>query len=287
MAKKTWILTDVDQDLYVERLTLTPSDVGGPAAGYTVTKRRLRGGLREGVNVIEVDNGRFRFVVVPTRGMGIWRAEQDDVLLGWKSPVKGPVHPAFVRLQEASGIGWLDGFDELLVRCGLESNGAPEKNADGTLRYGLHGKIANLPAHQVQISIDGDAGEIAVTGTVDEARMFGNKLRLTSTVTTQVGQSGLTITDRVTNLSAEPARVGTSVPHQFRRTVGGPWGEGRAAGEPDGPARPRGRREPGRVGHLRAVHSPARRKWSSSSSWRPLRTARPGPSCTTPPPTGA
>jgi galactose mutarotase-like enzyme len=207
MAKKTWILTDIDQDIYVERLTLSPSDVGGPAAGYAVAKRTLRGGLREGVDVIEVDNGRFRFVVVPTRGMNIWRASQDDVSLGWTSPVKGPVHPAFVRLQEASGIGWLDGFDELLVRCGLESNGAPEKNADGTLRYGLHGKIANLPAHQVQVSVDGDAGEIAVTGTVDEARLFGNKLRLTSTVTTQVGQSGMTVTDRVTSLSAEPAEL--------------------------------------------------------------------------------
>ena len=205
MAKKTWMLTDVDQDLYVPRLTLTPSDVGGPAVGYAVTKRTLRGGLREGVDVIEVDNGRFRFVLVPTRGMGIWRAAQDDVLLGWRSPVKGPVHPAFVRLEEASGIGWLGGFDELLVRCGLESNGAPEKNADGTLRYGLHGKIANTPAHQVQVSIDGEGGEIAVTGTVDETRMFGSKLRLTSTVTTRAGQLGMTITDRVTNLSAEPA----------------------------------------------------------------------------------
>ncbi len=207
MAKKTWMLTDVDQDLYVPRLTVSPADVGGPAAGYAVTKRTLRGGLREGVDVIEVDNGRFRFVVVPTRGMGIWRAAQDDLVLGWKSPVKGPVHPAFVRLEEASGIGWLDGFDEFLVRCGLESNGAPEKNADGTLHYGLHGKIANLPAHQVYLNIDGDAGEIAVTGTVDEARLFGNKLRLTSTITTRVGQSGMTITDRVTSLSAEPAEL--------------------------------------------------------------------------------
>ncbi len=207
MAKKTWTLTDVDQDLYVERLKLSPNDVGGPAAGYAVAKRTLRGGLREGVDVIEVDNGRFRFVVVPTRGMGIWRAAQDDLVLGWKSPVKGPVHPAFVRLEEASGIGWLDGLDEFLVRCGLESNGAPEKNADGTLHYGLHGKIANLPAHQVYLNIDGDAGEIAVTGTVDEARLFGNKLRLTSTITTRVGQSGMTITDRVTSLSAEPAEL--------------------------------------------------------------------------------
>jgi galactose mutarotase-like enzyme len=159
------------------------------------------------VDVIEVDNGTIRFVVIPTRGMGIWHARQGNVQLGWKSPVRGPVHPAFVHLNEGSGIGWLDGFDELLVRCGLESNGAPEFNEDGSVRHGLHGKIANIPAHQVEVAIDGDAGEICVSGVVDEARLFGNKLRLTSTVTTKVGQSGMTVRDVVENISAEPSEL--------------------------------------------------------------------------------
>ena len=43
-----------------------------------------------------------------------------------KSPVRGPVHPSFVPLFDPSGLGWLEGFDELLCRCGLESNGAPD-----------------------------------------------------------------------------------------------------------------------------------------------------------------
>jgi galactose mutarotase-like enzyme len=200
-------LTDVEQDQYVDSLHLGRNNVGGSAAGYSVTKRTLRGGLREGVDVIEVDNGKFRFVVVPTRGMGIWRAMLDDLVLGWKSPVRGPVHPGFVHLDEAGGIGWLDGFDELWVRCGLESNGAPERNPDGTLRYPLHGKIANIPAHKVEMAIDGDSGEISVTGVVDEARLFGNKLRLTSTITTRVGRPGMTVRDEVTNLSAQPGEL--------------------------------------------------------------------------------
>jgi galactose mutarotase-like enzyme len=159
------------------------------------------------VDVIEVDNGTIRFVVIPTRGMGIWNARQGNVQLGWRSPVRGPVHPAFVHLGEGSGIGWLDGFDEFLVRCGLESNGAPQFNEDGSVRYGLHGKIANLPAHQVEVAIDGDAGEIRVTGVVDEARLFGNKLRMTSNITTKVGQPGMTVTDVVENISAEPSEL--------------------------------------------------------------------------------
>ncbi len=207
MPPKTWILTDVDADIYQEHLTLGPQEVGGPARGYCVTKRTLRGGLRDGVDVVEVHNGRLRFVVVPTRGMGIWRASCGDVQLGWQSPVKGPVHPAFVPTWEPSGIGFLSGMDELLVRCGLESNGAPEFLPNGALRWPLHGRIASIPAHKVEVTIDGDLGQIAVRGIVDEARLFGNKLRLSTTIRTQVGSPEMTVTDEIANLSAEPGEL--------------------------------------------------------------------------------
>ena len=146
MSQKTWILTDVDSDTYVEQISLGPEQVGGSARNYSVTKRTLRGGQREGVDVVEVDNGRLRFVVVPSRGMGIWRARCGDVQLGWKSPVKGPVHPA-LRSHVGTGRLWVArfGFDELLVRCGLESNGAPEFLPNGTLRYPLHGQWPTSP----------------------------------------------------------------------------------------------------------------------------------------------
>jgi galactose mutarotase-like enzyme len=207
MSKKSWILTDVDADVFVDQITLGPEQAGGPARGYSVTKRTLHGGRREGVDVIEVDNGRLRFVVIPTRGMGLWRAECGDVRLGWKSPVKGPVHPSFVPTWEPSGLGWLSGFDELLVRCGLESNGAPEFSPAGALRWPLHGRVANIPAHRVEVSIDGESGEIAVVGAVDETRLFGNKARLTATIRTRVGSRELTVSDEIENLSAGPCEL--------------------------------------------------------------------------------
>lgn len=207
MPKRTWTLEDHQEDLYVEQTSLGPDDVGGPASGYCVAKRTLQAGLSRGVDVIEVDNGTFRFVVLPTRGMGVWRAGLGDVQLGWKSPVKGPVHPSLVRLWEPSGIGWLDGFDELLVRCGLESNGAPQFDEKGEVVYPLHGRIANIPAHKVEVTIDGETGEIALSGTVDEARLFGNKLRMVSTITTGVGRPGMTVTDVITNVSAEQSEL--------------------------------------------------------------------------------
>ena len=123
MAKRTWTLTDVENDVYVEGLAIFPPDVGGSATDYSVRKRTLRGGLRDGVDVVEVAAGACRLTLIPTRGMGIWRAWIGDVPIGWQSPIHGPVHPRCVPLSDPGGLGWLDGFDELLVRCGLESNG--------------------------------------------------------------------------------------------------------------------------------------------------------------------
>src|SRR5271157_6466994 len=113
MPTQTWTLVDHDQDIYIDQIALGPDQVGGAADGYIVIKRTLQAGLSQGVDVIEVRHGNFRFVVVPTRGMGIWRACLGDLRLGWKSPVRGPVHPVYVRQQHPDGIGWLDGFDEL------------------------------------------------------------------------------------------------------------------------------------------------------------------------------
>ncbi len=207
MTKHTWTIEDRGEDLYLDQLDLRPGHVGGPATGYHVVKRTLQTGMSKGVDVVEVDNGAFRFVVIPTRGMGLWKAGLGEMQLAWRSPVRGPVHPALVNLADEGGLGWLRGFDELLCRCGLESNGAAEYNANGTLRHGIHGRIANTPAHNVQVTIDGDTGEIAVVGIVDETRLFGNKLRLATTITTRVGQPGLAITDTITNLSAEPGEL--------------------------------------------------------------------------------
>src|SRR4029078_9324331 len=139
------------------------------------------GGLRQGVTSLRIDNGVFSFEVIPTRGMGIRKAWLGTEEIGCQSPVRGRVHPAFVPAGEPSGLGWLDGFDEMLVRCGLESNGAPEfDEKSGALKYPLHGRIANRPAHEVHIGIDGQTGDIIVRGVVEETRFHFLKLRLIS-----------------------------------------------------------------------------------------------------------
>lgn len=207
MARREWILTDTAAGAYAQDFAIGPSDVPGAPADFSVARRTLAGGLGSGVELLEVDTGSNQLSILPTRGMGIWKASIGGVPLQWKSPIEGPVHPAFVPLSDPSGLGWLDGFDELLVRCGLRSNGAPEFDSRGQLVYPLHGTIANRPAHMLRVSVDGETGEVQVTGVVDDTRLLFQKLRLTSAVTTRPDEHGFRVQDVVTNLSGEPTEI--------------------------------------------------------------------------------
>ena len=200
---RSWLLTDWESGLYVESLSLAAGELGIPAA--RVDKRRLRGGLSDGVDLIEVSTGDLTCTVLATRGMGLWRASCGDVPLGWQSPVRGPVHPALVNQASRGGMGWLRGFDEWMVRCGLESHGAPED--DGGTPLSLHGHIANLPAQRVAVAVDPSAGTVTVTGTVDETALYHPELRLETAITLGIDSSRITIRDTVTNLGDVPTEM--------------------------------------------------------------------------------
>ena len=64
------------------------------------------------------------------------------------------------------GSSWSAAPGFLLCRCGLFSNGAPEFDARGQLKYSLHGMIANRPAHRLDVSVNPADREIVVTGVV-------------------------------------------------------------------------------------------------------------------------
>src|SRR5262245_41153361 len=108
MPDKSWVLTDAANRIWRETLALGSGDLKlAGSDGWSVEKYTLRGGVSEGVDIVELNNGRLSVSILPTRGMGLWRGTCDGLALGWKSPVALPVNPAFVNLIENGGAGWL------------------------------------------------------------------------------------------------------------------------------------------------------------------------------------
>lgn len=193
-----------DADL---RLPHSAARAACAAGEFRYARLQLSEGASAGVELILVDAGQVRAAICPTRGMSLWKAHMADIPCGWKSPVQGPVHPSFVPLDEPSGLGWLDGFDELLVRCGLRNFGAPDFAANGQLRYPLHGRIGNLPGRNVALELDESHSLLHITGEVHETRFLQHNLRLQVKYTFALGENQIAIHDVVTNAGATPTTM--------------------------------------------------------------------------------
>jgi hypothetical protein len=134
----------------------------------------------------------------------------DDLRLGWDSPIKEVVHPHFVNLESRGGLGWLEGFNEWVVRCGLEFAGAPGKDKfitntgdEAEMDLTLHGKIANIPASEVKIFVEKSYPHlIRIVGRVDERVFFGPQLELETEISTVPGSNRINLKDSVTNRSS-------------------------------------------------------------------------------------
>jgi len=202
-----WILTDTAKQVWLDAFEMDARDIPqSPARDCRISKRTLRGGLSDGIDFIELCNGPLTVRVLPTRGGGLWNADHNGIRLGWDAPVRGPVHPKFVDQDDRNGIGWLAGFDEWLCRCGLVSNGPP--GDDGGKPLTLHGRIANSPAHFVEVGVSSEPPYyLYATCSIEEGGLFLGRLRLTSTVLTIPGSNRLTIRDVVENLASTPAEI--------------------------------------------------------------------------------
>src|SRR5262245_14463569 len=204
-------LTSVEQNVRLENWQITHRDLSlGVDTHWSVRKYTLRGGKQEGVDVVVVDNGRLTLTVIPTRGMSLLKVTSGDVTLGWNSPVKEVVHPQFINLQSRGGLGWLEGFNEWMVRCGLEWSGHPGRDEfinntgdQAEMDLTLHGRIGNIPASEVEVVIDRrPPHRIRLRGRVDERMFYGPKLELWTEVSTELGSNSFRIEDKLTNYGA-------------------------------------------------------------------------------------
>ena len=203
-----------------EHDVLSEYELGGGRTA-SVSREFLSDGPGRGMDIVYINNGLMEVAVLPGRGMGIWKATHPkfEGELGWNSPVKQPVHPSLVNLEARNGLGWLEGFNELVCRCGLSSNGPPgnDPGAKSPIESALtlHGRIANIPAVDVEpIASYGEGKKkktapeaIGLVGTVHESLLFGPQLRMTSVVGSPVLSSDIEIQDVIENTGSKPAEL--------------------------------------------------------------------------------
>jgi hypothetical protein len=193
--------------------------------------------------------------------MGIWKGNYRGLALGWDAPVRGPVHPKFVHQEERGGIGWLQGFDEWIVRCGLDSNGAPGEDVvldnNGNpmkVNLPLHGRIANCPAHYVEVEVQTEPPfELAIIGRVEESALFCQQLELRTRISTRPGSNSLSIVDEVVNQKATPSEMELL----YHCNFGPPFLEpGAELLAPDREVAPRDARAAEGIGHVSTYSGP-------------------------------
>ncbi len=212
MADFTQALISASLNLNPEFLEISSAQVAPRCPiPWVVRKKRLHGGRQEGVDLIEIQAGDFRMRVIPTRGMSILDVCRGDLRLGWDSPAQEITHPMWVDQGSRGGTGWLEGFNEFLVRCGLEWFGPPghepfhlakaEPPAGGLT---LHGKIGHLPASEVTLVAETKAPyRLRLTGIVHERMMYGPKFELRNEIIIEPGSDSFVIDDVITNRAGQ------------------------------------------------------------------------------------
>ncbi|KTS73873.1 thioredoxin [Pseudomonas oryzihabitans] len=194
-----WEYTLIAPDKPVQNWSISSDRLGiRDGLAFTVGMHRLSGGRQEGSVLIEIDTGALQITVVATRGMNVLRAQAGTLRLGWDSPVREVVNPAFVNLESRGGRGWLEGFNEWVARAGFEWVGQPGLDRGQPLT--LQGRASYLPASQVVLTIDEQPPHrIGLKGVLYEEAFKQADFRIDTELVTHAGATSFTLHDRLTN----------------------------------------------------------------------------------------
>ena len=194
---RDWVLLDASKG--AQNWQITSQELGLKIdKPFSVSLRILHGGRQEGVSIIDINTGSMKISIVPTRGMNVLKAVSGNVRLGWDSPVDEEVNPAFIDLNGRGGLGWLEGFNELVARCGYEWVGHP--GLDNGVMLSLHGRAANIPASKVVLSIDEHPPyRIRLKGELKEQAFKQVNFLIETELITEAGAQSFSLHDTLTN----------------------------------------------------------------------------------------
>ena len=151
-------------------------------------------GKQKGVRAIEINTGNLQFTILPDRCMDIAQAYFKGTAVSWISKT-GITAPAFYEPAEK---GWLRGFyGGLITTCGMRNIGRPYPEKG----FGLHGRIAHVPATKVSVFADwvGDEYVMKVSGEMRESVTFGYNIVVKRTITTKLFSDSFTVEDTIVN----------------------------------------------------------------------------------------
>ncbi|WP_110876549.1 aldose 1-epimerase family protein [Franconibacter helveticus] len=204
VSAQTWVLTNAEKGTDKGDWSISSQKLNLQGPNFSIEQKVLHGGKQEGSKIITLtsENG-LTIVLSPTRGMNLLHAQGFGVRLGWDSPVKEVVNPAFINLESRNGLGWLEGFNEMMVRCGYEWTGHPT-TADGQL-YTLHGKAGNTPASRVEVEVSESAPyEIRIRGLIKESTFKKADLQTMTELRYVPGSNSFSLHDVLTNHADYP-----------------------------------------------------------------------------------
>ncbi len=172
--------------------------VGHPTQLYSVEEMRLTGGKGDGMRLLQLNNGAgLQMTLLPDRCLDPARLTYKGVNLGFFSPC-GYVAPAYYDRHE-----FLRSFTAgMMTTCGLKNVGAD--CVDEGEECVTHGRIGHTPCEQLAYAADyeRDDGAITVSGVMNEAIIFNEKLQLRRAVTMRQNNT-ITFEDTIVNLGGE------------------------------------------------------------------------------------
>jgi hypothetical protein len=197
-SAQTFVLTDAETGTDTGNWQISSKKLNIKEADFSLEQKVLHGGKQEGSKVITITSKGLTITLSPSRGMDLLHVEGSGVRMGWDSPVDEVVNPDHINLESRNGLGWLEGFNEMMVRCGYEWTGHPV-TSDGVI-YSLHGRAGNTPASKVVVDISDKAPyTITVRGLLKEHAFKKVNLETWTELQYVPGSRSFSIHDTLTN----------------------------------------------------------------------------------------
>lgn len=199
-SAKDYVITDGDRVIQKGDWQISNKNISPDAPPFTIENVILKGGKQDGSELLTIKSEGLTINLSPTRGLGIVNVEGNGIRLGWDSPVKEIVNPKYINLESRGGAGWLDGFNEMMVRCGFEWTGHAVQ-ADGMM-YTLHGRAQNTPVSKLFVEVEDQAPfTITIRGLIKENTFKKSNFETWVAIRHVPGSKEFTVHDILTNLS--------------------------------------------------------------------------------------